>query len=88
MKIIEEKAIYTMFIINGKPYIFAPFEEKNNCKVGDIIIDFRTNYFKTIENEHDLFELSFLAPEMFCSLKEVNLFEILGEKNKGSEMNV
>ena len=88
MKAINDKDIYTIFIIKGKPYVYAPYEEKNKCKIGDTFIDFRTGYFKTVENEQDLIDLSFVAPELYCSLREVNLFKILEEKNEGSEMNV
>lgn len=39
----------------------------------DIFIDGRDYCFKVIENEHDLIDVSFMAPEMYYILEEVTV---------------
>ena len=69
MKIITEK-FHTFYNYNGKFYRIS--DHKNLC-VNDIIIDGRDYSVKIIENEQDIIDMLYVAPELYVILEELTV---------------
>ena len=55
---------------NGKFYAAS---ERKDFKMHDIFLDGRDYCFKVIESQHDLDNVLFLDPEMYCILEEATI---------------
>ena len=60
----------TLYKYDGKYYQVS---NKDKLDIMDIIIDGRDYNFKLIESNHDIFDMSFVAPELYCILEEVTI---------------
>lgn len=69
MKIITHQ-IDTLYRHDGK---FYKTSNKDYIDVGDILIDGRDYNFKLMESNQDLFDMSFVAPELYVILEEVTM---------------
>lgn len=69
MKIITNQT-RTIYKYSGKYYQVS---NKDKLDIMDIIIDGRDYNFKLIESNHDIFDMSFVAPELYCILEEVTM---------------
>lgn len=69
MKIINNQ-VQTHYRYNGKFYVAS---ERKEFKVHDIFIDGRDYCFKVIENERDLVDVAFMAPELYYILEEATV---------------
>lgn len=69
MKDITSK-MQTYYRCNGKFYIVS---ERKDFRLGDMFIDGRDYGVKVIETEHDMFDVSFMAPELYVILEEVTV---------------
>ena len=69
MKIITHQ-IDTLYRYNNK---FYKASRRSNLEVGDVVIDGRDYNFKLMESSHDIFDMSFVAPELYCILEEVTI---------------
>jgi hypothetical protein len=69
MKIINNM-MQSYYKYNEKFYVAS---ERKDFKLNDIFIDGRDYFFKAIEDEHDLVDVSFMAPEMYFILDEVTV---------------
>ena len=59
--------ITTLYQYNGK---FYKIVERKGLRINDIFIDGRDYGVKIIESNKDLFDASFIAPELYCILEE------------------
>jgi hypothetical protein len=62
--------INTYYKYNGK---FYKISERKHFELGDIFFDGRDYEFKLIGTTHDLFDMSFVAPELYYILEEVTI---------------
>jgi hypothetical protein len=46
---------------------------RSALEVGDIVIDGRDYNFKIMESSHDIFDMSYVAPELYCILEETTI---------------
>ena len=67
MKIISEK-IHTFYNYNGK---FYSISDRKTPRVNDILIDGRDYSVKIIEDEQDIIDMSYVAPELYVILEEI-----------------
>ena len=67
MRNINDK-IQTCYRYNGKFYTAS---DRKNLRINDIFIDSRDYGVKVIEDIQDLFDLAYMAPELYVILKEV-----------------
>lgn len=65
MRIINNQ-VQTYYRYNGKFYVVS---DRKSFRVGDIFIDGRDYCFKVIENDKDLFDVAFMAPELYFILE-------------------
>jgi hypothetical protein len=66
MKIITHQ-IDTLYRYNNK---FYKVSGRNDLEVGDVVIDGRDYNFKLMESNQDLFDMSFVDPELYVILEE------------------
>ena len=69
MKIITHQT-NTLYRYNNK---FYKVSSRSALEVGDIVIDGRDYNFKLMESDHDIFDMSFVAPELYCILEETTI---------------
>jgi hypothetical protein len=69
MKIITHQ-IDTLYRYNNK---FYKVSSRKNLFGGDIIIDGRDYNFKLMESSQDVFDMSFVAPELYVILEETTI---------------
>ena len=62
--------IKTYYRYNGKFYIVT---ERKRFMIGDIFIDGRDYGVKIIDDEQDIFDMSFIDPELYVVLEEVTI---------------
>ena len=62
--------ILTCYRYNGKFYIAS---DRKNLRVNDIFIDGRDYGVKIVEDVQDLFDLAYMAPELYVILEEVTV---------------
>ena len=62
--------INTYYMYDGK---FYKCSERKHFELGDIFFDGRDYQCKLIGTNHDLFDMSFVAPELYCILEEVTV---------------
>lgn len=62
--------IKTLYRYNGK---FYSISDRKNFRINDIFIDGRDYAVKIIEDEQDLFDLAYMAPELYVILEELTI---------------
>lgn len=50
---------------------FYTYSERKHFKINDLFFDLRDYQFKVIESNHDIFDMSYVAPELYLILEEV-----------------
>lgn len=58
----------TLYKCDNKFYICS---NKKHLEINDMFIDLRDYQFKVIESNHDIYDMSFVAPELYIILEEV-----------------
>lgn len=69
MKLISHQ-IKTYYEYNGK---FYSVSDRKDLRVNDIFIDGRDYGVKIVEDVQDLFDLAYMAPELYVILEEVTI---------------
>lgn len=69
MKLISHR-INTYYEYNGKFYIVT---ERKRLMIGDVFIDGRDYGIKIIEDEQDIIDMSYIAPELYVILEETTI---------------
>ncbi len=69
MKLISHQ-IKTYYEYNGK---FYSVSDRKDLRVNDIFIDGRDYGVKIVEDIQDLFDLAYMAPELYVILEEVTI---------------
>jgi hypothetical protein len=69
MKIITHQT-NTLYRYNNKFYTAS---SRSVLEVGDIIIDGRDYNFKLMESTQDVWDMSYVAPELYCILEETTI---------------
>lgn len=64
------KNIQTLYRYNGKLYAVS---DRKDFRINDIFIDGRDYGVKIIESGSDMFDVSFIAPELYVILEEVTV---------------
>jgi hypothetical protein len=67
MKIITGQ-VDTLYKYDNK---FYKASNKNRLEINDVFIDGRDYNFKLVESNHDVWDMSYVAPELYCILEEV-----------------
>lgn len=50
---------------------FYTYSERKNLEINDLFIDLRDCQFKVIESNHDIWDMSYVAPELYIIMDEV-----------------
>lgn len=50
---------------------FYTLSERKHFKINDLFIDLRDYQYKVIESNDDIFDMSFVAPELYIILEEI-----------------
>lgn len=69
MKIITDK-IRMCYSYNGK---FYKVSDRKTLRVNDIFLDCRDYGVKTIEDEQDIFDMSYVDPDLYVILEETTV---------------
>lgn len=60
--------ITTLYSYDGKLYKIS---ERKDFHIGDIFIDGRDYYAKRIDTDRDIFNMAFVAPELYLILEDI-----------------
>ena len=69
MKIVTDK-IRTYYKYNGKVYRVS---DRKMLRVNDLLLDCRDYGAKIIEDENDIIDMSYVAPELYVILEEITI---------------
>jgi hypothetical protein len=64
------KQVDTLYRYKNK---FYKASNKNMLEINDVFIDGRDYNFKLVESNHDVWDMAYVAPELYCILEEVTV---------------